>query len=422
MSHRGASLLAVAIAIGCGVPVEGVGAGGDGSGEASTRDGGSSEDSSSSESTGGSLRESGGDGDDTTSGSTTAPVEAPQVRVEAGEIDDAELVQRLPVGTSEGSAKRRVVLRLSPDDLPDLTLGDRLITPAEVQVTTRCDVGQTAPGCGYDPKIRAQLLLTGASDDVDPAGPESHALSDAMMQTCTKNEHHCMFVFRPDDATRVLDEALPCLAAGDCRVNLVMWAWDGNARPGDEDEVVVGGNEGNYLDNHVVEGDRARLMAVRERGITMDDRDLRESSGNGTRNVPTTAEPVLVYSHTLAGDVRRDEQFVVEVKIVASVGSRARVSTEMFLTTNGNATDGGSFDAIAPRQIGEHNGINCLPSHGRCTLRKVAVFRAREDIAGPLHVNVIVKSAVPGGGTTSVVLHRDDGWVRSTRYAAELHD
>lgn len=415
-------MLAIAVAIGCTVPAEGVGAGGDGSGEATTREDGSNDasSSSSSESTGGVLRESGGE--DEERGTTTAPVEAPQVRVEGGEIDDAELVQRLPVGRSEADAKRRVVLRLSSEELPDLALGDRLITPAEVQVTTRCDVGQSAPGCGYDPKIRAQLLLTGASDDVEPAGPESMALSDAITQTCTKNEHHCMFVFRPDDATNVLDDELPCLMAGDCRVNLVMWAWDSNARAGGEDEVIVGGNEGNYLDNHVVEGDRARLMAVRERGITADDRDERESSGDGTRNVPTTAEPVLVYSHTLAGDIRGDEQFLVEAKIVASVGSRARVSTEMFLTTDADAIDGGGFDAIAPRQIGEHNGINCLPNHGRCTLRKVAVLRAREDIAGPVHVNVVVKSAVPGGGTTSVVLHRENGWVRSTRYPAALHD
>ena len=422
MSHRAAQVLAIAIALGCTVPAEGVGGGGDGSGEATSRDGSSSGDASSSEGTEGSLRVSGGDDDESTSGTTTSPAEAPRVRVEAGEIDDAELVQRLPVGTTEDDAKRRVVLRLSPDALPDLALGDRLIAPAEVQVTTRCDVGQTAPGCDYDPKIRAQLLLTGVDDDVDPGGPESVALSDAITQTCTKNEHHCMFVFRPGDATHMLDEALPCLAADACHVNLVMWAWDSRARAGGEDEVIVGGNEGNYLDNHIVESDRARLMVVRERAVMAEDRDTRESSANGTRNVPTTAEAVLAYSHALAGEVRRDEQFVVEAKIVASVGSRARVSTEMFLTMDPTATDGGGFDAIEPRQIGEHNGINCLPSHGRCTLRKVAVLRAREDIAGPVHVNVVVKSAVPGGGTTSVVLHRENGWIRSTRYAAELRD
>jgi hypothetical protein len=50
------------------------------------------------------------------------------------------------------------------------------------------------------------------------------------------------------------------------------------------------------------------------------------------------------------------------------------------------------------------------------------VFRATEDIAGPVFVNLIAKSAVPGGGSSNVVAKRNDGWVRSTRYRASLSD
>jgi hypothetical protein len=288
-------------------------------------------------------------------------------------------------------------------------------------VTTRCDEGQNAPGCDYNPKIRAQIVLTGHADDTDPAGPESRALSSAQTQTCTKNEHHCMFVFRPKDATKVLDD-LPCVADDDCRVNLVMWAWDGQARAGGKDKVIVGGNEGNYLDNGIVEGDKARLMAIRERSIAADDRHERETTGSGTKNVPTNADPVLVYSHRLKGgdaQLRDGEQFVVEAKIVASVGGRARFSTEMFVTKDRDATDGGGLEKVAPQKIGEHNGVNCLPSQNRCTTRKVALFRVTDDIAGPVYVNVAVRSAVPGGGSTGVNVHLGEGWVRSTRYAAE---
>jgi hypothetical protein len=335
-------------------------------------------------------------------------------------------VQTLPVGTSEAAAKRRVVLRLSAEEVPSLQPGDVLVTPAEVQATTRCDVGQTAPGCSYDPEISAQIILTGDPDDDDPAGPESRALSDVQTQTCTKNEHHCMFVFRPSDATNAIEGGLelPCLSDGGCVVNLVMWAWDPDARPDGQDAVIVGGNEGNYLDNGVVDPDKARLMAMRERGIEAADRDERETTGGGNVSVNTNANPVLVASHALAagdGDLQAGEQLVVEAKIVASVGGRARFSTQMFLTKNPDATDAGGLDKTEPKPIGEHNGINCLPGQNPCVTRKVSVFRVTEDIVGPVFVNVVVKSAVPGGGTTSVTVHRDDGWLRSTRYDA-AHD
>jgi hypothetical protein len=340
------------------------------------------------------------------------PEEAPRVRVVGGETKNAELVKTLPVGQSEASAERRVVLRLAPDALPDLLAGDRLITPAEVQVTTRCDVGQTAPGCEYDPKIRAQLVLGNEA--------ESAPLSSPQTKTCTKGEHHCMFVMRPVDATNAIDDALlPCVAAGDCAVSLVMWAFDAQARPDGQDVVIVGGNEGNFLDNGIVESDKARLMAIRERGIEDADRQERETTGGSDASVPTDASPVLVYSHELAAEgesLLEGEQFVVEAKIVASVGGRARFSTLMFLTDDASATDGGGLEQTTPKQIGEHNGINCLPSQSPCTTRKVAVFAVTEDVAGPVHVNVVVKSAVPGGGSTSVTVHRSDGWLRSTRY------
>lgn len=364
--------------------------------------------------------------DDASTGDGGTEPEAKRVRVEPGDTSDAELVETLPVGTTEAGAKRKVVLQLTPSQLPDLVVGDVLVTPAEVQATTRCDVGQTAPGCDYNPQIRAQIILTGDPGDTDPAGMESSALTEPQTQSCTKSEHHCMFVFRPSAATNRLEGglALGCIEAGDCHVNVVMWAWDPQARPDGQDKVLVGGNDGNYLDNGIVEGDQARLMAVRERNLEAADRDERETTGGGNVGVPTNTEPVLVYSHPLqpdGGGLKAGEQFVVEAKIVASVGGRARFSSQMFLTKNPDATDGNGLDAVAPKAISEHNGINCLPGQGPCVTRKVSVFRVTEDVAGPVYVNVFVKSAVPGGGSTSVTVHRNDGWLRSTRYRAE-HD
>jgi hypothetical protein len=348
-----------------------------------------------------------------------------RVAVGAGKTANAELVQTLSVGTSASGAERRVVMRLDPTDLPALATGDRLSAPAEAQVTTRCDVGQVAPGCGYSPMVGAELVLTGDANDVDGSGPESKALSGTVTTTCTSAEHHCMFVFAPAEATQILAGAfdLPCIKTSSCHVNLVMWAWHPSARAGGLDKLLVGGNDGDYLANGLVEGDQGRLMFVRERGIDAADREVRESTGSGTITLPTDASPVLVYSHPLkagGGKVEKNERYVIEAKIVTQVSSRARFSTQMFLTKNPAATDGSGFTGITPESIGEHNGANCTPGTNPCTTRKVSVFQVDADINDPVYVNIIAKSEVPGGGAATVTVDKSTGWIRSTRYAASL--
>jgi hypothetical protein len=92
----------------------------------------------------------------------------------------------------------------------------------------------------------------------------------------------------------------------------------------------------------------------------------------------------------------------------------------MFLTKNPKAADGDGLDKTFPTAIGEHNGINCTPGTSPCVARKTSVFRVEQDIDGPVYVNIAARSAVPGGGTTSVKVHRSDGWLRSMRYGASL--
>ncbi|MEJ7735453.1 MAG: hypothetical protein WKG00_40490, partial [Polyangiaceae bacterium] len=136
------------------------------------------------------------------------------VRLDPGETNNAELVETLPVAQNENAAERRVVMRLGPGALPDLAGGDRLLVASEAQVTTRCDVGQLAPGCDYNPDVRALLLLTGEGDDTDPQGTQSHALAAAQTQGCTHADHHCMFTFFPADTAQKMEGAfdLPCIA------------------------------------------------------------------------------------------------------------------------------------------------------------------------------------------------------------------
>lgn len=317
-------------------------------------------------------------------------------------------------------------MRLSPDDIPDLAPGDRLSAPAEVQVTTRCDVGQLAPGCGYNPNVAAQLILAGDPGDTHADGGGSVALSDKLQLSCTSAEHHCMFVFPTAAATRRLEDGadLPCVADDRCAINLVMWAWHPDARPGDVDEVLVGENEGDYLQNGVVQGDKGRLMVVRERGLGDADRGERQTTGSATLAIPTNATPTIIYSHPLKADgdgLKKDEQYVVEAVVVTAVSDRARFSTRMFLTRDPSDRDG-SLDHIEPKAIGEHNGTNCTSGTSPCKTRKVSVFRVAEDIAGPVYVNIVGISEVPGGGSASVAVRKADGFLRSTRYAAGLKD
>lgn len=359
-----------------------------------------------------------------------AALEGSAVRVDIhpGATNDAELVQFLPVGRSRSDAPRRVVIRLGPRDLPALRTGDRLITPAEVQVTTRCDIGQSAPGCGYNPHVAAQLILTGRREDTRPSGNASVALSEVQTTTCTKSEHHCRIAFMPRQANHVLSGRfdLPCIRDNSCHVNLVMWAWHGDARSGGLDRVIVGENEGNFLDwersgqaARGAERDKGRLMVVRERGILPSMRDRRRSSGSGSLRVPTNTSSTLVYSHRI-GRLRAGEEVVVEAKVVTEVSSRARFSTLMFLTRDRNDTNGdrGVESRVFPSAITEHNGINCTPGTSPCTTRRVAVFRVNEDVDRPVYVNLIARSAVPGGGSARVTVRRGDGFIRTTRYDA----
>lgn len=350
---------------------------------------------------------------------------AGNVRVVPGETSNAERIERLPIGTSAESAPRRVALHLGPAELPSLLEGDVLRTPAELEVTTACDVGQVGPPCGYSPTVAAQLLLADGPDVTDPSGPNALALSAVQRESVSSAEHHHTFAFRAVAAGATLTgaSALPCLATASCHVNLVLWAWDPSARPGGADVLLVGENEGNFLANNVVQGDKARLMAIRERSITAADRRERETTGGADLTMPLDASGVLLYSQQLAaadGALEAGEQFYVEAQVSVTTSGRARFSSQLFLTHDPNASEGGSLNGTFPGAVSEQNGGNCTPGTSPCTSHRVAVFRVTQRVLGPVYVNLLGRSAVPGGGSATVRVRRSDGWLRSTRYGAEL--
>lgn len=351
---------------------------------------------------------------------TAAAEAAKKVRVHPGTLNPAELIKTVKVGTSFSNAVRRTAFQLTPNQIPNLAQGDKIIVPAEMQVTTRCDIGQVAPGCDYDPTVRAFLMITGQQGDKDPSGNESKKIGDTQELTCTKMRHHCLFTFRRVNSSLTLTGAanVPCVSTNSCYINLVVFAANPNARPGGVDKLLIGENEGNYLANGEVGSDLGRLMIIRTRDVTASDSTTRQTdfTGEGSIDLPTNAQPRVIYSHRLKqGDLVVDEQFYIDALVKAHSSSRARLSTKLVVSKNPNSTSN-TVDHITPTGISEKNGQNC---NGGCSARKVGVFRVTGNFNAPVYVNVVATSAVPGGGSTDMTI-KNQGHVQSVRWSANL--
>jgi hypothetical protein len=341
--------------------------------------------------------------------------------IAAGRTNTAERRKLLPIGRSAGT-RRYVIMRLTPADLPNLATGDVLRAAAEIQVTTACDIGQTGPMCGYTPNVRMQLLLTGDPEATDAHGAGTLALSDVKKFSCNANDHHCVEIINFAAASKTLNAANApgCVADQSCYVNLVVWAYNNDARGDGKDKLIMGANEGDFIHNGgKTEQDRGRVMLVRERGITAADKTLRVTKHNvksGGITFGSNGDEHRVYSHTLAGgaDLRAGDKFRVWAEMNVTSDHRVNADITLWATKNRADRNGGSVDALAPGQISEHNGTNCSPGNP-CHLRKVAVFEVKQDVKGPVYINVASSAEVPGPGFANVTVH-DDGFVKSVHY------
>jgi hypothetical protein len=225
-----------------------------------------------------------------------------------------------------------------------------------------------------------------------------------------------------NDATMKLTQANApaCVANNSCYVNLVIWAYDSHARSGGKDKLIIGANEGDFLQNGDSEQDRGRLMLVRERDIAPADKFLRETKHDvksGSITFGSNGDNHRIYSHTLKGghDLAKGEKFRVWADVDATSDHRVNVDLMMFLTKNRNDSNGGHLDEAKPSAISEHNGTNCSPGNP-CHLRKVAVFEVTQDVKGPVYINITSSAEVPGPGYANVTIH-DDGFIKTLRYS-----
>lgn len=344
----------------------------------------------------------------------------PKTDVSAGQTKKAELFKLLPIGRTAGT-RRYVVMRLRPDQVPNLQVGDVIRAAAEIQVTTACDIGQTGAMCGYSPNVRMQLVLAGDPDATDPHKAGVVALSGIKEFSCNADDHHCVKTIDFDQGSLQLTSgnAPPCVAQGKCFVNLAIWAYDSSARGSGKDKLIIGANEGNFLQNGDSEQDRGRVMVVRERDVKPADKVLRVTKHNvksGNINFRSNGDSHRIYSHTVAGgrDLKAGESFRVWAELDATSDHRVNVDLEMFLTKNRNDKNGGHINGTNPSSLSEHNGTNCSPGNP-CKLRKVAVFTVTQDIQGPVFINIASGAEVPGPGSANVSVH-DSGFIKVVGY------
>lgn len=358
---------------------------------------------------------------------------AKRVLVEPGDTDTAELHDKLPIGRTYSNAPRKVLMRIPHADLPPLASGDTLRVGSEIEFTTRCDVGQSGNGCGYGTTIHARAILTNQATDTDVDDAHSAAITPIKDQVCNAQRHHCHIEvsFGPEALTGAKD--LPCIANNACLINFVAWANAPESNNASYDHILVGQNEGNYLQNGIIDQDFARLMVVREREITGSDLTVRDTTqtrtGDPIQLNMNPENPQLLYSHPLRLDDRALEpgqQFRVAAKITTAATGRIRFSTEMFLAENPGAVQppGGGVPGISPNQLTEHNGINCLGDISPCVTRKVGVFSVGPDIEQvgnhTVYVNIYSKSEERTSGSGTVKNGNGDGFIESTLYDASL--
>ncbi|GEM_PF-5606964 len=367
--------------------------------------------------------------------------------------DPAELQKRLGVA-KPGHAHRQVVMRLSAAEMPSLQAGDQLKVASELEVTTRCDIGQSGPGCYTRPtSIKDQAILTANPEDTRAAGP-SLGLTGVARSHCTASRHHCKLAFVFPNTTipsKASPDYPPCVSNHNCVINLVAWATNKQSHDADYDFLLLGENNGNFLacTANCIDQDKGRLMAVRERGLTTSDITVKTQrhlvcpaslpspayctpDGNinygplpvGPQQDPTRTR---LYSLQLAkrGALHGGEQFRVAAVINTNANGRARFSTQMFLTTRASANSpSGPLGWVDPGELTEHNGINCTDGISPCKSQKVGVFRvtgAVPEPSPPLYVNVFGAAARHAGDPpNSSIVVLDNGFVQATRYRAGL--
>jgi hypothetical protein len=320
---------------------------------------------------------------------------------------NAELLKTIPIGRHRG-AKPKAVLSLSPAKVGTLQSGDRLEASAEQEVSVCLHHNSNDPGSGYpcvgkdyaySPKVEGQIVVGPNDDTTGPAN--AVAIGKPHTWKCSQQQpnrnHHCVLVIPKESLEIPNVNPLPCGPSA-CHVNLVLNAWNRNAKKGQQ--LVIGANDGTSKSS--VNGNRGKVSIMRFRPGTFERPQPRVFTDRAVRSIPIVrdggdTDDKVIYSipmHNLhAGD-----QFIVDAKAKVKIGGvpyNVFLRNEAFLATGPNETHAGGTGNYTGKasEISPGNGFNCTQGKSDwsnpCPVRKPGVLHITKDPTQTFYINVL---------------------------------
>jgi hypothetical protein len=370
----------------------------------------------------------------------TLALAAPPVIESAGAETDAG--PRVTVATTGSDSERRrkvritkrpgpgkIVMSMGPDVLPSLSIGDRLVSTAELEVTTDC--AEPHAGCvgtpyKYNPFLSVRLVLASSRKTTGGEGAVEIA---SVGRKCNQRDlgHHCEIVF-PGSSLDIAGQ-VPC-APSSCFLNMVVESHQRRAKRGNR--LLIGENE----PDGSVQGDHGRLNVTRfSPGAQPRVAPVGTTTALATSIPVVKGDGVVVYSQQLDG-LKRNDQLAASASMTTDVEHLAYgplVRSRLILALDPSATKPGKdvkrLTEDPKAELTEANGFNCTQRRPRCLTRKVGVITMSadaEDASGlpiPLYVNLVVDTANPGStDRPSDVVSIDPlgGGLQVTRYPASM--
>ena len=346
-----------------------------------------------------------------------AGAQASQVRTASTELRSGEAIKTLPT-SKKAWQKPRVVSTLRPGSLGNFAPGDRIEAGYDIQVSVclknAMEEGPESnfpcPGkiYGFDPRLKTKVIIARTKTATD--GLEVTPVKDSLCtQKPLRRNHHCV-IQSPWKGIKIPKSGLPCKPA-QCYFNVVMTAYDKEARSDGDNKVILGGIKASGKLN---QGKAKFVLARFPDGKDKPQRRFRKTSrpAHSYRVEPNLADTkgqTVVLSQRLS-HLHKGDQLLVDVQEVTKIN---HLPYDTFQRTEVILTDGrksvkprGKFSETTAR-LGAANGFNC--THGKsghrspCVVRKVGVLSIRKNIR-KAYINVVV------GGTAKGPTEWTDKW------------
>ncbi len=319
-------------------------------------------------------------------------------------------------------------MSMGPRVLPSLSNGDRLLSTAELEVTTDCahpTAGCTGTPYRYNPVLSVRLVLASSRR---ATGGEGTVQIASLHRKCDQRGlgHHCTIVF-PGSALDIAGQ-VPC-APSSCFLNVVVESHKRNAKRGNR--LLIGENE----PDGSVRGDHGRINVTRFSPGAQPEVAPVGTTTTMANSIPVIkGKGVVIYSQPLDG-LQSGEQLAASASMISDVKHlsyaplvRSRLILALYPTATKPKRDVKRLTEDPKGELTEGTGFNCTQRHPRCLTRKVGVITVSDNVAAsglqvPLYVNLVVNTANPDGADRPddvVSIDPLGGGLQVTRYPASL--